>query len=166
MTATVNRGTESDAEATGGKGKKGKKGKKGDKPKKSFFKSKKFLIILVLLIGVGGAYKFVLAPPAKPAPPSGGDMVVMDPNTVNLKGGHYLQVAISIQLLKGGPVALPDFQDSEAAELLIDQFSNRTVKELSVNKERTKLMRQLAARIKKAYPKEVFRVFLTKFVMQ
>ena len=163
MTATVNRGTESDADEAVGKAQ--KKGKK-DKPKKSFFKSKKFLIILVLLIGVGGAYKFVLAPRAKPAPPSGGDMEVMDPNTVNLNGGHYLQVAISIQLLKGGPATLADFQDSEAAQLLIDQFSNRSVKALSVNKERTKLMRQLAARIKKAYPKEVFRVFLTKFVMQ
>jgi flagellar FliL protein len=167
MTAALTRDADPGAEASKDdtKGAKGKgKGKDKDGKKKSFFKSKKFIIILVLLLAGGGAYKFLLSP-SKPTPPAPGDVVAMDPTTLNLRGGHYLQVQVAIELVKGAADPTT-FQTSKAAELVIDEFSNRTVPSLSTNKARKKLTAELATEIKHAYPKEVYAVFLTKFVTQ
>ena len=151
-------GDGADNEADGGKGKGGKS------PSAKFFKSKKFLIAVVgvLVIG-GGAYKFAM--PHKAAPPAGGDVVPIDAMTVNLAGGHFLKVAAGVQLVKGKASAT-DFNVSQAAQALIDEFSNRTVQSLSTNAEREKLRKDLVANVKKAYPEEVFDVFLTQFVYQ
>jgi flagellar FliL protein len=133
--------------------------------KGKLFKSKKFLIAVaaIVLVGGGGAYKFAI--PHKPAPPAGGEVVPMDAMTLNLAGGHYLKVAVAIQLVKGKAVAT-DFDTSQAAELVIDEFSNRSVSALDTNAARKKLTAALLAQMKKAYPEEVFDVFLTQFVTQ
>jgi flagellar FliL protein len=131
-------------------------------------KSKKKLIIivvLVLLVG-GGAYKFVLAPKPKPGPPAGGDIVSLTANTLNLSDGHYLKIAVDVQLLKGGKATATTFQMSQAEELVLNQFSDRTVASLSTNAERLALTTQLEAAMKKAYPDEIFSIYLTQFVTQ
>lgn len=133
--------------------------------KPSRFKSRKFLISLaavVLLIG-GGAYMFLK--PTPPYVPSGGDIVALDPTTVNLTDGHYLKVTYAIELLKDKASAT-DFHTSEAAELVIDQFANRSMGALSSNAARNKLSADLFAKLKKAYPDEIFKIHLTQFVMQ
>ncbi len=97
-------------------------------------KSKKKLIIIVvavLLVG-GGAYKFVLAPKPKPGPPVAGDTVNLEANTLNLTDGHYLKIAVDVQLVKG-KAAAATFQMSQAEQLVIDEFSDRTVASLSTN---------------------------------
>lgn len=135
---------------------------KGGKAK--LFKSKKFLIAVVgVLVLGGGAYKFAM--PHKAAPPVGGDVVPIDAMTVNLSGGHFLKVAAGVQLVKGKATAT-DFNVSQAAQALIDEFSNRTVQSLSTNANREKLRKDLVTNVKKAYPEEVFDVFLTQFVYQ
>ncbi|GAB2476580.1 flagellar basal body-associated FliL family protein [Jatrophihabitans fulvus] len=141
-------------------------GGKSEPAKKSFLKSKKGIIAIVALLAVGGggAYTF-LAPPAKPEPISGGEVVPLDPTTVNLTGGHYLKVAIAVQLVKGKGTA-EEFKTSEAAELVIDQFSDRSVRSVASNEARKKLMVDLEKKIKKAYKDEVFDVYLTQFVTQ
>jgi len=126
--------------------------------------SKKFIMAVVLLLAVaGGAYKFLAPQPV--VPPTGGDVVALDPTTLNLDGGHYLKIAISVQLVKGKASAT-DFATSKAAELTIDEFSNRTVGSLSSNAARKKLTSDLLSKVKAAYPGEVFDVFLTQFVTQ
>jgi flagellar FliL protein len=85
--------------------------------------------------------------------------------TLNLTGGHYLKIAIAVQLVKGKATAA-DFPTSHAAELVIDQFSNRPVDSLSTNKARKKLTAELLENLQKAYPGEVYDVFLTQFVTQ
>lgn len=134
--------------------------------KKSLLKSKKGLIIIVVLLAAIGyaAYTF-LAPPGKPAPPAGGDIVPMEATTLNLQGGHYLKLAVAIQLVEG-KATTEDFKTSEAAELVIDEFSDRTVEAVSSNEARKKLTAELEAKIKAAYEGEVFDVFLTQFVTQ
>lgn len=130
-------------------------------------KSKKKLIIivvLVLLVG-GGAYKFVLAPKPKPGPPVGGDIVSLTANTLNLTDGHYLKIALDIQLAKGKASATT-FQVSQAEQLVINEFSDRTVASLSTDAERLALTDQLEAAMKKAYPNEIFSIYLTQFVTQ
>lgn len=132
--------------------------------KKSLLKNKVFLIAVVLVLIVGGAaYKFLM--PTKAEPPKGGDVVQMEPMTLNLTGGNYLKVQTAIQLVAGKGTAA-DFATSHAAELVIDQFSNRPVASLSTNEARKELTAQLLTALKKAYPGEVYNVFLTQFVTQ
>jgi flagellar FliL protein len=137
------------------------------KPKRklgSLLKSKKVVMALVAVLVVGGgAYKFLA--PKKVVPPTGGEVVAMDATTLNLADGHYLKIAVAIQLVKGKGTAT-EFRSSEAAELTIDEFSNRTVASLSSNGARKKLTEELLAKVQKAYPGEVYDVFLTQFVMQ
>jgi flagellar FliL protein len=127
--------------------------------------SKKIVIILVLILAVGGFVGSKKFMPAKAEAPKPGDVVIMDPTTLNLAGGHYLKVAISIQVV-AGKATKDTFASSQAAQLVIQEFSDRTVDSLSSNVARDKLTKELKARIKKAYPGEVYDVFLTQFVTQ
>jgi flagellar FliL protein len=164
-TPTAQRTTSSKPGAVGKAGDAGADGEKdGATAKGSFFKSKKFLIAVVgVLVVGGGAYKFAM--PHKAAPPAGGEVVPIEAMTVNLAGGHFLKVAAGVQLVKGKATAT-DFNVSQAAQAVIDEFSNRTVQSLSSNAAREKLRKDLVANVKKAYPEEVFDVFLTQFVYQ
>jgi flagellar basal body-associated protein FliL len=71
-------------------------------------KKKLMIVVPLLLVVLGGAYKFVLAPKAKAAPkkvegtlvPLGTDFVV------NLAGGHYGKISVAL-LLKTPPPAAP-----------------------------------------------------------
>jgi flagellar protein FliL len=160
MTTTEVRPDETKARPAG-KGKAGKTAKGGKGKSK-----KKLIIIVVLLLAVAGAgYKFFLAKPTPPGPPAGGEIVQLDPETVNLNGGHYLKVAVAVQVVQGKSTAA-DFQGSKAEQLIIDEFSNRTVPSLSINTARKKLAAELEKKIKSAYDGEVFTIFLTQFVMQ
>lgn len=157
------------AKDAGGKPAKDGKGGADGTPKPKIYKSKKFILALVGLLIVGyGAYTF-LAPTPKPGPPVGGEYVPVstDPLTLNLAGGHYLKVAISLQLVKGKAKAA-DFSltTAKASALAITEFSNRTVESLSSDKARTALTADLLTKLQKAYPDEVFAVFLTQFVTQ
>lgn len=165
-----NRTTSARGGAGAGKGgagsKKGASAEDGAKgKKKSLFKSKKFVIVLALVLALGGGAYMFLKPAGKPAPPTGGDVVAMDATTLNLAGGHYLKIAVAIQLVKGKATG-DSFNTSHAAELVIDEFSNRTVTALGSNAARKKLTGELLTAIQKAYPGEVFQVFLTQFVTQ
>jgi flagellar FliL protein len=131
---------------------------------KGLLKSKKFILAVVgVLVVGGGVYKFAVPHPAPP--PTGGDVVPIEAMTVNLAGGHYLKLAASVQLVKGKGSAT-DFDVSHAAELLIDEFSNRPVSAIDSDAKRNKLKAQLLTSVRKAYPGEVFQVFLTQFTYQ
>ena len=167
MTSTMSR-TTAGAKTPAGKagGNPEDDAEKSGKSKAGLFKSKKFLIAVVAVLGLGyGGYTMFLAPPPKPAPPAGGDVVALDPTTLNLSEGHYLKIALGIQLIKG-KAAAPAFQTSQAQELTINEFSDRTVSSLSTNAARVKLQKDLLAKIKKAYPDEVYALFVTQFVTQ
>lgn len=134
------------------------------KAKSSFVKSKKFLIIVaVVLAAAGGAYTYLK--PVALTPISAGDKVSLDPTTLNLAGGHYLKIAVDVQLVKG-KLAATDFQPGQAQELVIDEFSNRAVESLATNAARQKLTAELLVKVQKAYKGEVFNIFLTQFVTQ
>jgi flagellar FliL protein len=133
------------------------------KAKRSLLKSKKLLIAVVAVLGLGGGgYTFLKPTPV--VPPSGGTVVPLDATTLNLAEGHYLKIAVAVQLLK--TASATDFETSHAAELVIDEFSNLTVASLSTNDARKKLTAELLTKIKKAYPEEVYDIFVTMFVMQ
>lgn len=132
--------------------------------KKPFLKSKKgILLILAVVLVASGAYKFLM--PKKVGPATGGDVVALDATTLNLAGGHYLKVAVAIQLVQGKASA-GSFQASHAENLVIDEFSDRTVPALSSNSARQALATDLQTKLEKAYPGEIYDVFLTQFVTQ
>lgn len=130
----------------------------------SLVKSKKFLMSLVAVLAVGYVGYTMFAPQPK-VPPTGGEVVALDATTLNLADGHYLKIAVAVQLVKGKATATA-FESSHAAELTIDEFSNRTVASLSTNGARKKLTEELLTKMQQAYPGKVFDVFLTQFVTQ
>ena len=167
-----------------------KAAKKGDDDddtakKPSLFKSKKFIIGVVALLGIGyEAYSmfFVTAPVV---PPAAGVNVPLDATTVNLASGHFLKIGVTVVLV-AGKAALADFEIAEAQQLVITEYSNRTVASLSSTKAFDKSLGHLKAELASHYPDTscsatdlksalplvkarctlVFDVKITQFVMQ
>lgn len=131
---------------------------------------KKMLIIMVAIVlaivaGGAGTYFVFLAEPAEPAPPGPGDMVPMAPQTLSLAEGHYVKVGVSIELIEGQATA-GGFDTSKAAELIIDTFSNHEMETLRDNEMRKTLSADLLKGVQKAYPDQVYDLYLTEFVLQ
>ena len=134
-------------------------------------KSKKMLLIIigaVVLLGGGGAGGyFMFAPAGPPPPPVPGAVVAMESMTVNLADGHYLKVAIALQATAEAE-AEPD--GSMARDLMIQEFSNKPVAELSSPKTREHAKAQLKEKVIKAYEvedvKQVMDIYFTDFVIQ
>jgi flagellar FliL protein len=159
MTATAKR----EASAKGKVG--AKAAEEEPKAKGGLLKNKKFLLLLVLVLVVGGAAYKMLMPAPPPGPPKAGDTVVLDPLTLNLTDGHYLQVSVAVQLVQG-KATKDKFETSPADQLIINEFSNRTVASLSSDAAREKSLTQLKKGMDKEYPGAVFKLFYTKFVTQ
>jgi flagellar FliL protein len=137
-----------------------------DGAKKGFNKLVLIAIVAVVMLALGGVGYFVfLKGPSTPPPPKPGAMVQMDAQTLTLTEGHFLKVQIAIQLVDGA--AAPEtFVTVQAAQLIIDTFSNLSVDELTTNAARKDLTATLLKGLKKDYPGEVYDVFLTQFVIQ
>jgi flagellar protein FliL len=137
-------------------------------------KSKKKLIMIavpVLLVVVVVAYFmfFKSSGPKAPPKPVKGVVVSLDAITINLAGGHFLKLGISLQATTA---AKEEPDGSEALDIAIEIFSNRTVAELNTTEGREKFKKQLTKKVVEAYsdPKtkvqEVMDVYFTSFVMQ
>ncbi|MDX6495873.1 MAG: flagellar protein FliL [Gaiellales bacterium] len=138
-------------------------------PKKS--KKMLFMIIGAVLMlggGAGGGY-FIFAPKGPPPPPVAGKVIPLDSITVNLANGHFLKIGLALQATADAAEA-PD--GSKAKDLMIAQFSNKPVAELSSEKARDHQKEQLKDKIVKAYTDEaggtkmVMDIYFTEFVMQ
>ena len=127
----------------------------------------KLAALLVLLLVGGAVAKFtVLASPAKPAGKAAavakGPVVPMDEMTLNLADGHYLRMKIALQTAKG---TSEELDTSEAAQALIDTYSNQTVAQLTGDAARNKAKQQFLDKLSKLYPKKVLDAYYTEFVM-
>jgi flagellar FliL protein len=135
-------------------------------------KSKKKLIIVAVavLVAAAAAYFLLLkgGGEAEVKEPVPGAVLVNDPITLNLQGGHYLKVGLALQFTEeaggGGHGAAPD--GSHALDYMIEQFTGRTVAELSNPESRHKLKEHLLEEVKHAYHDGVMDIYFTEFVIQ
>lgn len=139
-------------------------------PKKS---NKMMLIIIVaavvLLGGGGGAFFMMKSSSAAPKTPDKGTVTAIEePLTINLADSHYLKLQFSLQQTADAGSETVD--TSEAIELAIDEYTGKTVADLSTEKGRTAIKEDLLAKIVKAYTEKktemVMDIYYTAFVTQ
>ena len=139
-------------------------------------KSKKLLMIIVIalvVLGGGGAGAFFMlkgdSAEAAAEKPVKGAVVTMDNAlTINLAEGHYLKLGFALQETEEAGTEAVD--TSEAINLAIDQYTGKSVAELSTEKGRETAKAELLEKIKKAYQEDgtqkIMDVYYTAFVTQ
>lgn len=143
-------------------------------PKK---KSKKLLFIIigaVLLVGGGVAAFFLLGSGGGSAAPEPepthepGDVLVIEPISLNLADGHYLRFGMTLQLVyhEGGGHGDTEVDGSKAIDVAIGLYSGRELSEVSSAEGREELKAELLHRLEEAYHGEVMDVYLTNYVTQ
>jgi flagellar FliL protein len=142
--------------ATKGKGKKGKK--------------KKLIIGLVLVVVLAGVAKVEFLSPKKDSHAAvvaePGPLVPLDAVTVNLAGGHYLRVGVTVQFTdKVSATAPPD--GAPALDQVIAYFTGQDGAPLQTSAGLEKAKEGLKKKITDVYPKDpVYDVLFTSFVVQ
>jgi len=151
--------------------KKKEKKPKGDKKKGG---KKKLIILLVLLLGGGFAAKTFLlggGAPAKaePEPPAPGEIIEIDPLTVNLAdpGLHYARVGLGVVLVEGAvsdPVNAHIALLKDAAISIVGRYESTV---LATSKGQNQLRKQLTTMAQKLFDGDVvLEVVLTELVVQ
>ncbi|PWW21306.1 flagellar FliL protein [Geodermatophilus normandii] len=135
---------------------------------------KKLLLVLAVLLVVAGAaaYFFLFTGEAEAEEPVAGEVVALEPVTVNLAGGGYLKIGISLQTTEdaasgghgGGGV-----DGSKALDLVISTYSQ--AQPADVTGAREALKESLEHQIVEAYTDEegvemVMGIYFTEYVTQ
>jgi flagellar basal body-associated protein FliL len=120
----------------------------------------KFIIPLVVLIVLGGAYKFVLAKPAEKKPKVDGTVYVLPKEfLINLSDKHFAKLSVALVLPEEalaaaggegetppeGYGALP--QEAAVRAVVTDTVTDADAKDLTVRKRRNKLREQILKEI-------------------
>lgn len=126
------------------------------------------LLAVVLLAGAAAAYLLLGrgGAPEVPEPepePVAGQVLGVDPISLNLAEGHYLRIGIALQL---SAEAGEEVDPSRALDILIGQYSGRTVAEVSDPQRREEIRAELETAIAEAYEGEVLEVWFTNYVTQ
>ena len=155
-----------------GAGKIGAKEPEAEAPEKKVRKLRKPLVAVVGVAVLGGAGYAAFAlglvgggSGAAPAPeePVPGQVLEVEPISLNLADGHYLRLGLGLQLTEDVTEA-PD--PSRALDLAIATFSGRTVAEVTDPATREALKDELATQLGEVYEGEVMDVYLTNYVTQ
>ncbi len=110
----------------------------------------------------GGAYKFMLAPASASVRADPGTVVPLEPIQINLAGEHYLRIGVALQLTS----AAKEADGSKALDATIDEFSGRTMEEVTSPMKRRQLKRALVKHLEHLYEGEVMGIYFTEFVTQ
>lgn len=138
------------------------KGEAEQAPEEAGGKSKKKLVIIVVLILALAGGGYMMFRPKPPAPPKPGEVIALDPIQINLEAEHYLRVGIALQLTETAHEA----DGSKALDATIDQFSGRSMAEVTDPKKRRVLKKELEHELDELYHHEVMEVYFTEFVTQ
>ena len=164
---------EPEAEKVGKKGKDKDKGKSGGKGKG---KSVRLIGVLIVIASVA-AYWFLMGPGAgagdeNAVTPGGeaeyelGEVLVVEPISINLEGGHYLRLGLGLQLTADGGHSGTPVSSAQALDAAIALFSGRSTEELADLKTRDVLKAELTETLKELYDEQVVGVYYTDFVTQ
>jgi len=133
------------------------------------------LLAVVVLAAAGAAYFFLFSGSGEAKaeePVSSGTFLVLEPVAVNLSGGGYLKIAVSLELTEDGAAGGghggggPD--GSKAIDLIISTFSQ--AKPADVTDARDALKEALEEKIVEAYTEDghplVMGIYYTEYVTQ
>jgi flagellar FliL protein len=147
------------------------------------------IIIPVLLLVLGGVYKFVLAPkPVVPKPKIAGEVYVMPKDfLINLRAGKFAKLNAALVLKEGylaeavkkaaaasgekeagapptGYGTLP--QEAAVRAIITDQLTDEPSSHLTHEKQRVKLQKTILKRVQKETDVDVEDVLLTDLAVQ
>ena len=132
---------------------------------------KKLLLILVvvLLAGAGAAYYFLFSGSgeAEAAEPEHGGYVALEPIAVNLAGGGYLKIGLTLEITAdaaGGGHGGAAVDGAKAYDEIISTFSQ--AKPADVNGAREALKESLEQKIVDAYEGDVMAIYYNEYVTQ
>jgi flagellar FliL protein len=127
---------------------------------------KKLIVILlvVLLAAGGGAYFFLFSGSAKADAPVAGEVLKLDPIAVNLAGGGYLKVGVTLQLVEGVGGEGTAIDGSKAQDIVISTFSQ--AQPADVTGARDALKKALEQKIVAAYDGAVMGIYYSEYVTQ
>ncbi|MCW2531677.1 MAG: fliL [Blastococcus sp.] len=131
-------------------------------------KKKLMLILLVVILAAAGAAYFFLFSGSSSAAeePVAGDVLVLEPLAVNLAGGGYLKIGVTLQFTEAGSAGHggsgPD--GSKATDLIISTFSQAAPADVSG--ARDALKEALQAKIIEAYHGDVMEIYYNEYVTQ
>jgi flagellar basal body-associated protein FliL len=142
----------------------------------------KFILPLVVLIVLGGAYKTVLAKPAekKPEPKVHGQVYVIPKEfLINLAEDRYAKLSVALVLPHEEPIAAPEGhgaappegwgtlpQEAVVRELITDTLTGAHADKLTDPEERDGLKKKLLVKFKKYSDVHVEEVLLTDIAVQ
>jgi flagellar FliL protein len=137
-------------------------------------KKKLILLVLVILLGAAGAAYFFLfsgSGEAEAAAPEHGGYVALEPIAVNLAGGGYLKVGVTLEITTaaaGGGHGGASVDGSKALDLVISTFSQAAPADVTGAREALK--QALEAKIIEAYTEEdvpmVMGLYYNEYVTQ
>jgi flagellar FliL protein len=135
-------------------------------------KKKLILILLVVLLaGAGAAYFFLFSGKAEAAAPEHGGYVALEPIAVNLAGGGYLKVGITLDITAaaaGGGHGGASVDGAKAKDQIISTFSQAAPED--VTGARDALKAALEKKIVDAYTEDgvqmVMGIYYTEYVTQ
>jgi flagellar protein FliL len=136
---------------------------------------KKLLLVLavVVLVAAGAAYFFVFSGSGEAQaeePESSGTFLTLEPVAVNLAGGGYLKIGVSMELTEEGAAGGhgAGLDGSKATDLIISTFSQ--AEPADVTGARDALKEALEEKIIAAYTEEehplVLAIYYTEYVTQ
>jgi len=133
-------------------------------------KKKLLLLALVVLLAAAGATYFLLfsgSGEAEAEEPVAGDVLVLEPIAVNLAGGGYLKIGVTLQFTEEGSAgghggSGPD--GSQATDLIISTFSQAAPADVTGAREALKVA--LEQKIIEAYHGDVMAIFYNEYVTQ
>jgi flagellar protein FliL len=131
-------------------------------------KKKLILILLVVLLAAAGAaYFFLFTGEAEAEEPVAGTVLKLDPIAVNLAGGGYLKIGVSLEFTEEGSAAGhggsgPD--GTKATDLIISTFSQAQPEDVTGAREALK--EALEAKVIEAYHGDVMNIYYNEYVTQ
>lgn len=136
-------------------------------PKKS---KKKILLAVPLVLVLVAAWFFLMGPGSgsaaeEPKEPKPGEVLALEPVTMNLADGRLLKVGLALQLPLE-PVGKEEVNGSIALDEAISFLGEHTYEQLAAPAARQQAKDELSERLAVRYHHEVLEVYFTEFVMQ